>query len=80
MAKWQTDQAKFLQACLKGGAVFTHIDFIENYSFEVQNEIQSMYYHSDQVSILVQVTYSVDNAEEALEGTPQLKRETYFYI
>lgn len=80
VAKWQTEQAKLLQACLQGGAVLTHIDFAENYSFEVQNEIQSMYYHSDQVSILVQVTYSADVAEEALEGAPQLKRETHFYI
>lgn len=60
--------------------VLTHIDFAENYTFEMQNEIQSMYYYSDQVSILVQVTYSVDFGELALGGPMQLKRETHFYI
>ena len=80
VAKWQTEQAKLLQACLQEGVVLTHIDFAENYTFEMQNEIQSMYYHSDQVSILVQVTYSADLGEEGLGGPLQLKRETYFYI
>jgi hypothetical protein len=31
------------------------VDFAENYSFEVQNEVQSMYWHSYQISILVHI-------------------------
>ena len=29
------------------------VDFVENYTFEAQKEIQSEYYHSNQVSIFV---------------------------
>ncbi len=68
IAKWQTQQAKLLQACLQAGDVLTHIDFSENYTFEPQNEIQSMYYHSDQITILVQVTYSPDVGEDVGQG------------
>lgn len=33
-------------------------DFAENYSFlEVQNEIQERHYHSNQMTILVHITY-----------------------
>lgn len=80
IANWQTQEAKLLQGCLQRGTVLTHIDFAENYTFEAQNEIQSMYYHSDQVTILVQVTYSADDGEDALEGGVHLKRETHYYI
>ena len=31
--------------------IFSVIDLTENYTFEAQKEIQSEYYHSDQVSI-----------------------------
>ncbi|GAQ92554.1 hypothetical protein KFL_010490010 [Klebsormidium nitens] len=34
-------------------AIVSVIDFAENYSFQVQNEIQSMHWYSDQVTILV---------------------------
>lgn len=80
IAKWQTQQAKLLQGCLQRGSLLTHIDFAENYTFEVQNEIQSMYYHSDQVTILVQVTYSAAVGLDVEEGGMQLIRETHYYI
>jgi hypothetical protein len=79
VAKWQSNQAKVLQSCLQGGSTLTHIDFSENYTFAPQNEIQSMYYHSDQVSILVQVTYRADVQDGAADDL-QLRRETHFYI
>ena len=36
--------------------LLSHIDFAENYSFEIQNEVQSMHWHSTQISILVHIT------------------------
>ena len=39
------------------GLFFFAVDFTENYTFEAQKEIQSEYYHSDQVSIFVHVLY-----------------------
>lgn len=38
-ARWQTDQAKLLRQCLQPGTILSHIDFAENYTFQVQNEI-----------------------------------------
>lgn len=40
--------------------ILSQIDFAENYSFEMQNEIQSMHWHSFQITILVHITFSVD--------------------
>lgn len=80
IARWQSNEAKILKASLQAGAILTHIDFAENYTFEAQNEIQSMYYHSDQVSILVQVTYSATVSELDGQEEMQLVRETHYYI
>ena len=33
------------------------IDFAENYSFEIQNEVQSIHWHSYQITILVQIMW-----------------------
>ena len=50
------------------GTILSVVDFAENYTFAAQKEIQSEYYHSDQVSIFFHVLYrhdqqSVDNIE-----------------
>ena len=39
------------------GTILSVIDFAENYTFVPQKEIQSEYYHSDQVSMLVHIIY-----------------------
>ena len=39
------------------GDYFFVVDFAENYTFEAQKEIQSEYYHFDQVSIFIHVLY-----------------------
>ncbi len=44
---------KFVQL----GFIVLVIDFAKNYSFAIQNEVQSMHWHSYQISILVHITY-----------------------
>jgi hypothetical protein len=39
-----------------------------------------MYYHSSQISILVQVTYSTALLDAATEESASLVRETHYYI
>ncbi len=39
-----------------------------------------MYYHSDQITILVQVTYSPDVGEDVGQGGVHMMRETHYYI
>ena len=60
------------------------VDFAENYTFEAQREIQSEYYHSDQVSIFVHVLYrhaqqNVDDIESTNDNRHVIK-EYHFYI
>lgn len=76
-ARWQTEQAKSAKESLPTNAILTHIDFAENYTFQVQNEIQSMYYHSTQITIMVQVVYRVQVPDD---GIPELLRETHYWI
>jgi hypothetical protein len=33
------------------------VDFVDNYNFEVQNEVQSMHRHSYQISILLLINF-----------------------
>ena len=66
------------------GTIFSVVDFVENYTFEAQREIQSEYYHSDQVSIFVHVLYrhaqqNVDDIESTNDNRHVIK-EYHFYI
>ena len=60
------------------------VDFVENYTFAPQREIQSEYYHSEQVSIFILVLYG--NAHARIDGrdsTPQshdVIKEYHFYV
>lgn len=59
-------------------------DFAENYSFQIRNLIQSLYWRQQQVTIFVQITYR--HAELAVDGvvsTPEnrvIKKEMHFYV
>ena len=55
------------------GTILSVIDFAENYTFVPQKEIQSEYYHSDQVSMLIHILYrhaekNVDHIESTSEN------------
>ena len=60
------------------GTILSVVDFAENYTLQPQNEIQSQYYHSKQVSLLVHITYrhGPNNSEEHRE----ILKEYHFYI
>ena len=54
------------------------MDFADNYTLQPQNEIQSQYYHSDQVSIMVHITYRHGLDSSTYNKT--IVKETNFYI
>ena len=60
------------------------VDFVENYTFAPQREIQSEYYHFFQVSIFVHVLYI--HAQASIDGrdnTPwscEVIKEYHFYV
>ena len=60
------------------------VDFAENYTFAPQKEIQSEYYHSDQVTIFVHVLYrhaqaSIDGTRDSTQSRDVIK-EYHFYV
>ena len=66
------------------GTFLLVIDFAENYTFVPQKEIQSEYYHSDQVFMLVHILYrhpeqNVNHIESTSENQHIIK-EYHFYI
>ena len=57
MARWQDEQFKLCRDTFPLGTILSVVDFAESYSLQLQNEIQSQYYHSEQVNIMVHITY-----------------------
>jgi hypothetical protein len=66
---WCKDlQLKQSREVFPPGTILFVVDFAENYTFAAKKEIQSEYYHFDQVTIFVHVLYrhaqqSLDNIE-----------------
>jgi hypothetical protein len=46
VATWQDMQCQLAMETLPEGSILFHVDFAENYLFQVQNEIQSMHWQS----------------------------------
>ena len=66
MARWKDEQFRICWDTFPLGTILFVVDFAENYTLQPQNEIQSQYYHSEQVSIMVHIMYrhGPDNNEE----------------
>jgi hypothetical protein len=80
VANWQDKQARLALEFLPARTIISHVDFAENHSFQVQNEIQSAYYHSYQVTIMVHITYHRNpDFVEGSDASPILK-EGHFWI
>ena len=58
--------------------ILSVVNFVENHTLQPHNEIQSQYYHSDHVIIMVHITYrhGVDSTEEKRV----ILKEYHFYI
>jgi hypothetical protein len=54
------------------------VDFAEKYTLQPQNGIQSQYYHSEQVGIIVHITYG--NGPYSNEENKVILKECHFYI
>lgn len=71
-ARWQDEQCQLMMKNVPEGVVVSHIDYAENYSFAIQNEVQSLYYFSTSVTILVHITMWREGDE--------IMKQTHFYI
>ena len=57
MAWCKDEKFRICQDTFPLGTILSVVDFVENYTLQPQNEIQSQYYHSEQVSIMVHIMY-----------------------
>ena len=57
LARWQDEKFRICRDAFPRGTILSIVDFAENYTLQPQNEIQSQYYHSEQVSLMVHITY-----------------------
>lgn len=61
------------------GVLISHIDFAENYSFAIQNEVQSMHWFSTSITILVHITLcKIPAGVDGEEGG--IVKHTHYYI
>jgi hypothetical protein len=54
------------------------VGFSKNYTLQPKNEIESQYYHSDKVIIMVHITYR--NGLDSSEDNRVILKEYNFYI
>jgi hypothetical protein len=79
VANWQDDQCKTMMESAPAGVLISHIDFAENYTFAIQNEVQSMHWFSTSISILVHITVWKGEATEPGQECEVFK-QTHYYI
>jgi len=77
IANWQDVQCREMMRNLPEGVVISHIDFAENYTFQIQNEVQSMYWFSSSISILVHISMQREPSED---GEGSIKKTTHYYL
>ena len=82
-SRWQALEFKHSREVFEPGTILSVVEFAKNYAFAPQREIQSEYYHSDQVSIFVHVLYR--HAQGSIDGTdstPQSRNviKEYHYL
>ena len=82
--RWQALEFKHSHEFFEPGTILSVVEFADNYTFAPQREIQSEYYHYDQVSIFVHVLYR--HSQASIDGrdiTPQSRdviKEYHFYV
>ena len=60
------------------GTILSAANFAENYTLQQKNKIQSQYYHSYQVTIMVHITYK--HGEDSTEEKRVILNKYHFYI
>lgn len=80
IASWQDFEFKQLFTSIPGDSIISCMDFSENYSMKIQNEIQSMHWRTEQVSILVHITFRLNPDWTFSNGEPCVLKEVHYYI
>ena len=78
VARSQDEHFRICRDTFLVGTILLVVDFAENYILQPQNEIQSQYYHLEQVSIMVHITYM--HRPNSNEQNIVILKEVHFYI
>jgi hypothetical protein len=60
--------------------IMSVVDFVENYSFEIQNEVQSMHWYSYQISILIHICFCHNPGFDPYDENTSIFSEYHYYI
>jgi hypothetical protein len=80
ISKWQEKEFKRTLSRLQPDTILSCIDFSQNYSMEVQDEVQSMHWHSQQIMILVHITYMWNPEYDEQVPESRILKETHYYV
>jgi hypothetical protein len=80
VATWQDILCRLAMETLPKDAILSHLGFAENYSFQVQNETQSMHWQSSQVTTLVHICYRHNPLYIEGGDTVPVIKDAHFYI
>ena len=78
IVRWEDEQYRKCRDSFPIGTILSIVYFAKNYTLQPQNEIESQYYHSDQVSIMVHITYR--HGLESNINNRIIQKEKNFYI
>lgn len=79
VANWQDGECRNMMENVPHGVLISHIDFAENYTFAIQNEVQSMHWFSTSITILVHITFfRAPTTPEGEDGG--MVKHTHYYI
>ena len=76
MEQWQDEKFRICRDTFPTETILLVVEFVENHTLQPQNEIQS--YHSEQVSIMVHITYRY--GPKSNEEKHVILKESHFYI
>jgi hypothetical protein len=80
LARWQDVQFKELLETMLERAMVLCVEFSENYTMRIQNEIQNMHWHNFQISIMVHICYKRNNSYNFAEDELEVIKEVHYYV
>ena len=78
VVRWKDENFRICRDTFLIGTMLSVVDFVENYTLQLKNQIQSQYYHLEQVNIMVHITYK--HGTDSNEQNKVILKEYHFYI
>jgi hypothetical protein len=80
VARWQNKKFKTCVKSFSNDCIVFIVDFVKHYTFQIQNEVQSMYWHSYHISILVHILYYLNLNYDPYDEDSRVLTKYQFYV